>query len=269
MKNKNKKNNILSVLVNAIDYETATDEIISFAHKKEPMNVEPIAVHGIVTGFLDKTHLHRLNSFDMLLPDGQPVRWGLNLLYNTKLKDRVYGPTLMLKICERASREGLKIYLYGSREIVLKKLSENLCKRFPSLLIAGLLPCKFERISIAEHEAVIETIKKSGASITFVGMGCPKQDVWIYENKNRLSMPLIAVGAAFDFHAGIVPQSPPTLQNIGLEWFYRLIHEPKRLWKRYLIFNPLYIFLFLLQMMKIKKFSTDDTTPPLNEVRYG
>ncbi|MGB3263485.1 MAG: WecB/TagA/CpsF family glycosyltransferase [Microcoleus sp.] len=263
------KKSVLGILVNAVNYEAAVSKIIAAASAGKPLSVSALAVHGVMTGVLDSTHRHRLNHIDLVLPDGQPVRWALNLLYNTELPDRVCGPNAMLQICERAAQEGLSIYLYGSQTSVLEALSRNLCERYPKLIIAGTQPSKFKCITPQEKQEIVEQIRSSGAAITFVGLGCPRQEVWAYEYRDDLSMPLIAVGAAYDFHAGNLAKAPEFLSKIGLEWLFRMIKEPRRLWKRYVLLNPLYVSLFLLQALKIKKFDPKDATPPVEEVLYG
>ncbi|MBE9120732.1 WecB/TagA/CpsF family glycosyltransferase [Tychonema sp. LEGE 07199] len=263
------KKNVLGILVNAVNYEAAVSTIMAAANAGKPLSVSALAVHGVMTGVLDSTHRYRINHIDLVLPDGQPVRWALNLLYNTELPDRVCGPNAMLKICERAAEEGLSIYLYGSQASVLEALSHNLCQRYPKLIIAGTQPSKFKQVSPQEKQEIAQKIRNSGAAITFVGLGCPRQEVWAYEYRDDLSMPLIAVGAAYDFHAGNLAKAPEFLSKIGLEWLFRMIKEPRRLWKRYVLLNPLYISLFLLQALKIKKFDPKDATPPAEEVLYG
>jgi exopolysaccharide biosynthesis WecB/TagA/CpsF family protein len=233
------------------------------------MAVSALAVHGVMTGVLDRAHRHRLNDFELILPDGQPVRWALNWLHNAPLNDRVYGPTLMLKICERSAQEGVPIYLYGSHSSVIEGLSDALCARFPDLIIAGAQPSRFRQVSTEEKEAIIQEIRRSGAAITFVGLGCPRQEVWAYEYREALSMPIVAVGAAFDFHAGNLPQAPARLQRAGLEWLYRLVQEPTRLWRRYLLLNPLYVALLMLQASKLVRFDPMRTKPPKQEMRYA
>ncbi|WP_333371334.1 WecB/TagA/CpsF family glycosyltransferase [Microcoleus sp. N9_B4] len=263
------KKNVLGILVNAVNYEAAVSKIIAAASAGKPMSVSALAVHGVMTGVLDSTHRYRINHIDLVLPDGQPVRWALNWLYHTELPDRVCGPNAMLQICERAAEEGLPIYLYGSQASVLEALSRNLCERFPKLIIAGTQPSKFRQVSVQEKQEIAQQIRNSGAAITFVGLGCPRQEVWAYEYRDDLSMPLIAVGAAYDFHAGNLAKSPDFLSKIGLEWLFRMIKEPRRLWQRYVFLNPLYIWLFLLQALKIKHFDPTDATPPVEEVLYG
>ncbi|MDA0266743.1 MAG: WecB/TagA/CpsF family glycosyltransferase, partial [Cyanobacteria bacterium] len=196
------------------------------------------------------------------VPDGQPVRWALNLLYQVGLNDRVYGPTLMLKLCERAAQHHIPIYLYGSRPEVLQALPHRLQHMFPQLIIAGMQPSDRRQVSEQEQATIIESIRATGAQLVFVGLGCPRQEIWVYENRDRLSMPAIAVGAAFDFHAGLIPQAPPWMQKRGLEWLFRLLQEPRRLWRRYIFFNPLYIFCFTLQYLRLKSFAPSQVPPP-------
>jgi N-acetylglucosaminyldiphosphoundecaprenol N-acetyl-beta-D-mannosaminyltransferase len=263
------KKNVLGVYVNALDYDAAVEKIITAAQQKRRMATSALAVHGVMTGALDEVHRYRLNNFDLILPDGQPVRWALNLLYNAQLPDRVCGPTTMLLVCERAAKEGLPIYIYGSKSSVIEALSKNLCERFPGLKIAGSQPSRFRQVTPEEKREIIEQIRSSGAAITFVGLGCPRQEVWVYEYADHLSMPVLAVGAAFDFWAGNLSKAPEFLSQLGLEWLYRLLQEPQRLWKRYVLLNPLYIGLFILQALKLRNFEPLPTNPSVPEMRYG
>lgn len=244
---------ILGVKISAIDYEYGVKAIIEAAKKGESLAMTALAVHGVMTGFYDPVHRRRLNGFDLVTPDGQPVRWALNWIHKIKLPDRVYGPTLTLKVIEAAETEGVPVYFYGSKQETLDLLLANLRQKFPNLKVAGAEPSKFRRLNAEEKQEVIERIKNSGAAIAFVGLGCPRQEVWVYEYRNYLPMPLMAVGAAFDFHAGTVPQAPPWMQNLGLEWLFRLIQEPGRLWKRYVLLNPVYLTFAFLETLSLAK----------------
>ena len=262
-----KRFSILGVDIAATDYDAAVDRIIGAARDRAPLGVSALAVHGVMTGALDDTHRFRLNSLDFCVPDGQPVRWGLNWRYEARLRDRVYGPELMLRLCERAARDNVSIYLYGSSREVLDKLKTNLPRRFPKLVIAGTSPSRFRTISSDEKKDVVREIKSSGASLVFCGLGCPRQEVWTYEYRDALGIPIVAVGAAFDFFAGTVPQAPRILQRYGLEWAYRLSREPRRLWRRYLLLNPLYATLFVAESLGLRSFNRG--TQPATEVGYG
>jgi len=221
-----------------------------------------------MTGALDREQKFRLNQFSLLVPDGQPVRWALNWLHRAPLRDRVYGPNLMLRVCARAAAEGLPVYFYGSTPETLRSLKESLQLRFPGLVIAGIESSQFRRLSLIEREQLAERIRSSGAAIVFVGLGCPRQEVFVYEFRELVSMPLLAVGAAFPFLAGIVPQAPLWMQKFGLEWLFRLWSEPRRLWRRYLFLNPTYLFLLSLQILGLSRFRTDGQSP-VRELLYG
>ncbi len=263
------KHNILGVLVSAVDYNVAIDRVAEAAAKRTPLMVTALAVHGLMTGAIDKTQRYRLNRFDLVAPDGQPVRWAMNCLHGLNLKERVYGPTLMLKVCERAAADELPVFLFGADAAMLGRLRDSLQQRFPRLIIAGSRPSQFRRITPVEKSALMAEICASGARITFVGLGCPRQEVFVYECCQELEMPLLAVGAAFAFHAGLLPQAPAWMQRYGLEWFYRFCQEPKRLWRRYVLLNPLYVALLLLQITRLRCPDEDDALPPGREQLYG
>jgi N-acetylglucosaminyldiphosphoundecaprenol N-acetyl-beta-D-mannosaminyltransferase len=263
------KKGVLGVNVDVTDYESAVERTVDAAKKKTPFTVTALPVHGIMTGTLDDEHRYRLNTFELLVPDGQPVRWALNLLHNVDLKERVYGPNLMLALCKQLAREGLPIYLYGSRAETIALLSENLRKRFPGIQIAGSQPGRFTTLSPAERKEIVRTIRDSGAAVVFAGLGCPRQEIWAYENRAALSMPVVCVGAAFDFHAGTMAQAPPILQNAGLEWAYRLTREPRRLWRRYVLFNPLYIAMVAAQAAGLANYDRTRAKPPAKDLNVG
>jgi len=249
--------NILGILIDAVDYEATVDAVMEAAHKRRGFAVSALAVHGVMTGALHGEQKYRLNHFDFLVPDGQPVRWALNLLHGTSLREPVRGTKLMLTVCERAAQEGVAIYLYGSTEEVLLALRYNLRGMFRELRIVGVEASKFRRLSRQERDDVEMRIRNSGASIVFVGLGCPRQETWAYEFREVLSMPILAVGAAFPYLAGRIPEAPLWMQDRGLEWFYRLCTEPRRLWHRYLFLNPAYVFLVALQAIGLSRFATD------------
>ncbi|NMG11031.1 WecB/TagA/CpsF family glycosyltransferase [Brasilonema sp. UFV-L1] len=248
------KYSILGINIHAVDYDFAVSTIVRAAQLKRPCSVSALAVHGVMTGFLDPVHARRLNGIDLVVPDGQPVRWALWWLYKKKLPDRVYGPNLTLRVAQAFAERGLSVYLYGSKPETLNKFAQNLMRSFPNLKIVGMEPSKFRRLKAYERIELAERIQTSGANAVFLGLGCPRQEVWAYEYRNLLNLPILAVGAAFDFHAGTLPQAPKILQDYGLEWLFRFVQEPKRLWQRYLLLNPLYVWNIFLQYLGWKKF---------------
>lgn len=255
--------------MSAVDYEAAVRRIVDAARLKSPLAVTALAVHGLMVSVFDAAHRFRLNQFGMVVPDGQPIRWALNSLYGTGLVDRVYGPNLMLHVCQAAADSEIPIFLFGGSESLLVDLRANLERRFPRLEIAGTRASRFRTLTDEERRELVDEIVASGAGITFVGLGCPRQEVFCYEMTERLSMPLLAVGAAFNFHAGQLEQAPQWMQERGLEWLFRLWKEPRRLWRRYLVYNPLYVALLALQAARLYQVSPDLATPPDREICYG
>jgi N-acetylglucosaminyldiphosphoundecaprenol N-acetyl-beta-D-mannosaminyltransferase len=262
------KRNVLGVLVDATDYQKAMDVVFDAAHEKRGAAISALAVHGLMTGVFNREQKYRLNHFDLLVPDGQPVRWALNLLYKADLKDRVYGPNLTRKICERAAAEGVPVYFYGGTPEILTLLRQEIDKTWPNLQVTGMEPSKFRRLSVEEKHDLVRRIKTSGASILFVGLGCPRQEIFAFEFRETLGMPILAVGAAFPFLAGVLNQAPAWMQKAGLEWLFRLVAEPKRLWRRYVYLNPAYLFLLALQALRLSRFAPDGKSPA-EELLYG
>lgn len=237
------RHSVAGVLVSGATYASATTSIIQAALARRSALVAATSVHGLSMAAIDEHFGRQLNSFDMLTPDGQPVRWGLNLLHDLGLRERVYGPTLMLRVCEAAAREHLPIYLYGGRPAVLERLVERLPVLVPGLRVAGFRSPPFRAVTPDEDRAEIHAIRNSGARILFVGLGCPRQERWAYRHRSQLAMPVVCVGAAFDFHAGALRQAPTWMQASGLEWLFRLLMEPRRLWRRYAKYIPVFIYL--------------------------
>jgi N-acetylglucosaminyldiphosphoundecaprenol N-acetyl-beta-D-mannosaminyltransferase len=235
------KRNVLGVGVDVVDYEAAVARIVEAAEEGRPFAGTALAVHGVMTGVDDDDHRYRLNAFDLVTPDGQPVRWALNLLHGAGLNERVYGPDLTLQVCAAAAARDLPVYFYGSRPEVLERLIANLRARFPTLKVAGSEPSKFRTTTEQEKREIVERIQDSGARVTFVGLGCPRQEIFAFEYRDDLQIPVLAVGAAFDYHAGLVAEPPAWIQRYGLQWLYRLAQDPRRLWRRYVLLNPRFL----------------------------
>ncbi len=261
------KHSVLGVLVNATDYDHAVDSIMDAAREKRPFAVSALAVHGVMTGVMAGAHKFRLNAFELIVPDGQPVRWALNLMYKAGLKDRVYGPELTLRVLGRAAELGLPVYLYGATNEMLAALKQSVYRRYPGIVIAGSEPSKFGHLTEQECVELARRIEDSGAAIMLVGLGCPRQEVFAYEMRRHLNMPMLAVGAAFAFIGGSVKQAPKVMQDYGLEWLFRLIQEPRRLWNRYLVLNSYFSVLLIGQIFGLRYNSRGEA--PIGEVRYG
>ena len=190
----------------------------------------------------------------LAVPDGQPLVWALRAL-GQRPATRVYGPDLMARFCASAARSQTPIYLYGGRTpYALELLEARLRERFPGLRIAGGYSPPFRELTAEEERRVIESIDTSGAAVVWVGIGQPKQELWMERMRPLLRAPLlVGVGAAFDFHAGIVPQAPRWMQRAGLEWLYRLAREPSRLWRRYARYNPRFVIAFARQYGRARR----------------
>jgi N-acetylglucosaminyldiphosphoundecaprenol N-acetyl-beta-D-mannosaminyltransferase len=185
------------------------------------------------------------------------------------MRDRVYGPQLTLEVCAAAAAHGLPVYFYGSRTETLDRLVPRLVDQFPALRVVGAEPSKFGTTTVAGKHEIVNRIRRSGARITFVGLGCPRQEVFAYEYRDALSMPVLAVGAAFDFHAGMVKQAGPKMQRLGLEWVYRIVQEPRRLAGRYARTNPRFLARLAAQRLGAWRPDPVATVPPSAEELYA
>jgi N-acetylglucosaminyldiphosphoundecaprenol N-acetyl-beta-D-mannosaminyltransferase len=239
---------VLGVPLALIDYEGTLEWIDAAVAADARAYVCVAAVHTVMACQDDPQLRAAVLGSDFTVPDGQPLVWAMNLLGHD-LTARVYGPDLMWKACERAARSGQRIYLYGGRnQGALVQLTLNLRKAFPGLRIVGGYAPPYHELSDAEEEAVVREINASCADVVWVGIGVPKQEKWMARLRPRLEAPvLVGVGAAFDFHAGLVAQAPDWLQSLGLEWAFRLSREPRRLWRRYLRYNPWFVAAFAAQ----------------------
>ena len=228
-------------------YEDVMDWMDAMIRADQRVSISAAAVHLVMVAREDPvTHAALLNT--MTVPDGQPLVWALRALGHPQAS-RIYGPELMARYCERAAASGQRMYLYGGRnQGALVQLVLNLRRRYPGLNIAGGYSPPFRPHTDEERDAIVAEINGSGADVVWVGIGQPKQEKWMAEMREALDVPILAgVGAAFDFHAGLMPQAPAWMQAGGLEWTYRLAHEPRRLWRRYVRYNPRFVSGFARQ----------------------
>jgi len=244
---------ILGTRLARIDVEDALrviEELITDGRKSQ---VCVTNTHSLVLMHKDKEFKDITNSASLVVADGKPLTW-ISRLYGEPIPERVAGSDLVYGLGKKSSEKGYKLFFLGSNPATLGKMVENLKKMFPSLQVAGVYSPPFKKeFSGREDAKMIALINKVKPNVLFVGLGAPKQERWIWEHKDELQVPVsIGVGAAFDFVAGTVKRAPKWMQKCGLEWLFRLCQEPRRLWRRYLIGNP--VFLWLVGKELVKKY---------------
>ena len=240
---------VLGQRLDATDYADATARVVDWANRGESRYVCLSNVHMVMQGWDNPNFRQIINAADLITTDGVPLVWCLRAL-GLPLAERVYGPDLTLHVCAAAAQQQLAIGLYGGTAQSLKEFAAMLQSRFPAIEIACSIAPPFRPLTAAEDATYTKQLSESGARILFVGIGCPKQEIWMSEHRGRLNMPMLGVGAAFDFHAGRVKQAPACLQAVGLEWLFRLLMEPRRLWRRYAWHNPRFVLFFIEQLLR-------------------
>jgi N-acetylglucosaminyldiphosphoundecaprenol N-acetyl-beta-D-mannosaminyltransferase len=252
------KYDLFGVEVSATTYTDAASVILTAAKRRRGALVTALAVHGVVEAANDPAFSAVIRDFDMVTPDGQPVRIALNALYGAKLASRVAGPDLMLLVCERCEAEQVGVYLYGSTDRVVKALKARLLEQFPRLKVVGSEPSLFRPIQPHESRELADRINASGAGVVFIGLGCPLQERFSHQHQGLINAVQFCVGAAFDFHAGTKRRAPEWMREIGMEWFFRMMQEPRRLCKRYITTNATFILKFVQQLIRRPDSVTED-----------
>lgn len=240
--------NILNMQVDVTSYPDATQKVVRWAQEGRARYVCAANVHMVMETHDDPAFSQIVNSADLVTPDGVPLVWALRLM-GVDEATRVYGPDLTLHVCEEAARQRIPIGLYGGTPESLEAFESFLTERFKGTQIGCKIAPPFRPLTPEEDAQYTRQINESGVRILFVGIGCPKQEKWMAEHKDKLHAVMLGVGAAFDFHTGRVRQAPSVLQRLGLEWAFRLAMEPRRLWKRYMKHNPRFVVLFLRQLL--------------------
>ena len=243
---------VIDINISETSYEAATRQIQSWARAGESRAVYAANVHVIMEAHDDVKFRKILNRADLIAPDGMPLVWMMRLK-GVKSQQRTYGPTLMLRVLEMAAREGIPVGFYGGMPTTLVRLVKRMKTIHPGLQVSYIFSPPFQTLSGEETMQIRQEINSSGVRILFVGLGCPRQEIWIDGQRDCLLAVMIGVGAAFDFHAGAKPQAPAWMQKIGLEWLFRLLTEPRRLWKRYLYHNPRFVFLAIAELLGLSK----------------
>jgi N-acetylglucosaminyldiphosphoundecaprenol N-acetyl-beta-D-mannosaminyltransferase len=231
---------VLGAPIDAVTRGQALERLLGWAERRESRVVSICNVHSVVTASRERGFMDVLRGADMATPDGMPVVWMMRALGH-RAQERVAGPDLMWDLCDEAQRRGVAVFLYGSTPATLSALIARLHEAFPALRIAGHWAPPFRPLSAAEDAADVARINASGAQLVFVGLGCPRQEVWMHDHRGRVEAVMIGVGAAFDFHGGTVRRAPRWMRASGLEWLHRLGSEPRRLWRRYLDTNSAFV----------------------------
>ncbi len=242
---------VLGAFIDALSQEETLEILQVWGRARESRYVAISNVHVVVSAWRDPAYRAVINGADMATPDGAPVAWMLRRL-GFAGQPRISGPDLMLALCERCAQEALPVYFYGSTEATLTALAQRLQADLPTLAVAGMESPPFRVLAPEEDAAAVARINASGAGIVFVGLGCPKQERWMAEHRGRVNAVMIGVGAAFDFHAGKVKRAPQWMRDNGLEWLHRLASEPRRLWRRYLIMNTIFLYAAVKQLLSRK-----------------
>lgn len=243
---------ILGVRLDEIGLASATQHVLDWALTTAGHYVCVANVHMLMEAFDSAEFTEVINQADLVVPDGVPLVWMMRLKGSAQ-QNRVYGPEFMKSVIDLAARNGIPIGLYGSTPAVLDRLETVLERRQPGLRVAARISPPFRGATAREDAEVTEQLSRSGARILFVGLGCPKQERWMAAHKDRIASVMIGVGAAFDFLAGAKPQAPRWMQSVGLEWLFRLLTEPRRLWRRYLHHNPRFAVLAIAELLGIWK----------------
>ena len=246
---------ILGLRVDATSYPDAASRVMTWARRGESRYVCVANVHMVMESRHSAEFCRVVNGADLVTPDGMPLVCGLQLL-GVKEATRVYGPDLTAHLLEIAARQHIPIGFYGGSPEVVTRLLEVLPQRFPGLSVSFGMSPPFRALTPREDQVVVEQINRSGTRILFVGLGCPKQEGWMADHVGRVLAVMVGVGAAFDFLAGAKPQAPRWMQRFGMEWFFRLCTEPRRLWRRYLGYGPQFVWLFARQLLAHKRSGT-------------
>ncbi len=243
---------ILGCFIDATLWQEAVDTLLHWAKDRQSRYVCVCNVHVAVTAKQDPEFCRIVNEADLATPDGMPLVWALHRM-GFQRQERINGPDLMWRLCGRAAETGLSIFLYGSTAETLERLTDKLKTAFPQLAIAGVHSPPFRLLSEEEDRGITDRINRSGAHIVFVGLGCPKQELWMAAHRGKIQGVMIGVGAAFYYHAGTVRRAPLWMQRSGFEWLFRLLSEPRRLAKRYLVTNSLFLIYLGLGFFKARE----------------
>jgi len=246
---------VLGVRVDAVQIAGVVARMEEWIAQREVAHYIAVGnVHVVMEARHSVSFRKVLDGADLCVPDGMPLVW-VGRLRGHKLKHRVYGPDLLLNFCRETQGRGYRHFFYGAAPGVPEALAAKLREQFPALEIAGTYSPPFRALTPEEDAGVVDMINRASADVLWVGLGCPKQEIWMREHRERLRVPvLVGVGQAFDIHAGRLRQAPRWMREHGLEWLFRLAAEPSRLWRRYLVYNSEFVFSALAEILGVRKF---------------
>ncbi|WP_088888913.1 WecB/TagA/CpsF family glycosyltransferase [Leptolyngbya ohadii] len=243
---------VIGFSVTALPFDEQVSIILDWAKDWSSKFVCIANVHMLVEAYRNPSFASVLNTSDLVTPDGMPLVWMLRSM-GVKNQDRVAGLDVMLALCKRASEKNIGVFFLGSDGSTLEKMRAKLEQEFPSLTILGMEPLPFRPLSEEEDEAVIQKLNSSKCGLVFVSLGCPKQEVWMAQHRGKVQAVMLGLGGAFPVYAGIYKRAPYFIRSLGLEWLYRLIQEPRRLWRRYGITIPIFLWLAIMQLLTFKR----------------
>jgi N-acetylglucosaminyldiphosphoundecaprenol N-acetyl-beta-D-mannosaminyltransferase len=246
---------VLGVRVDAIQIPGGVARLVNWIDRREYCHyVAVTGMHGVMEALHDPSFRAVLNSADLVVPDGMPLVW-MGRLSGYELARRVYGPEFMMAFCETTESRGYRHFFYGGKPGVAEKLASVLACRFPKFQVAGVYAPPFRPLTPEEDDAVVRQIEQTAPDILWVGLSTPKQERWMNAHRDRLSVPaVVGVGAAFDIHTGELRQAPRWMREHGLEWLFRLCLEPRRLWRRYIVYGSQFLFWIALERLGLRKF---------------
>ena len=245
---------VLGIRVHAVQIPDVIAKIEAWIQRRDACHfIAVTGMHGVMEAQHDAAFKVVLNSADMVVPDGMPLVW-LGRLRGLRLPRRVYGPELMLSVCQRTAVSGVRHFFYGGAPGIPEKLAENLRSRFSGLQVVGTYSPPFRPLNPGDEQEIVDVINAAAPDVLWVGLSTPKQEKWMHAHRDRLRVPvLVGVGAAFDINSGMKQQAPAWMREHGLEWLFRLFQEPQRLWRRYILYGSEFIFYVTLELLGLRK----------------
>lgn len=246
---------VLDFPITALRFDDQIQTILRWAIANESKAVCVANVHMLMEAYWNPEFAGILKNADLVTPDGMPLVWMMRLL-GARYQNRVAGMDILLSICQLAQKLDISLFFVGSQTEILLRMRKRLQEEFPKLKIAAMEPLPFRPLTKEEDETLIDKINQSGSSLVLVSLGCPKQENWIAQHKDKIQGVMIGLGGVFPVYAGIQKRAPRMIRDLGFEWLYRFVQEPRRLWRRYIKTIPPFVLLAIKQLLNSSSFST-------------